>query len=79
MRGNRQIIDDLVAYIHDDVMPAITPGRLRRSLAPDRQRDRPMRGHQRVTDRGGHARVEKVRLLRQWVADMLGATLEIRE
>jgi quinol monooxygenase YgiN len=81
MRGNRQIMDDLVAYIRDDVMSAITrmDGCIGLSLLTDQGTGRCVATSAWQTEEAMHASVEKVRPMRQRVADMLGAIPEIRE
>jgi quinol monooxygenase YgiN len=81
MLGNREIMDDLVTYIRDDVMPAITrmDGCIGLSLLTDRGTGRCVATSAWQSEEAMHASVENVRPMRQRVADMLGATPEVRE
>ena len=81
IRGDRNIIDDLVTYVRDDVMPAITrmDGCIGLSLLTDRWTGRCVATSAWQSEEAMHASVENVRPMRQRVADMLGATPEIRE
>jgi quinol monooxygenase YgiN len=81
MRGNRQILDDLFVYFRDDVMPAITEmdGCVGLSLLIDRDSGRCIATSAWDNEEAMRASAERVRPLRQRVADMLGATPEIQE
>jgi quinol monooxygenase YgiN len=81
IRGDRNIIDDLVTYVRDDVMPAITrmDGCIGLSLLTDHGTGRCVATSAWQSEEAMHASVENVRPMRQRFADMLGATPEIRE
>ena len=78
IRGDRNIIDDLVTYVRDDVMPAITrmDGCIGLSLLTDHGTGRCVATSAWQSEEAMHASVENVRPMRQRFADMLGGVFE---
>jgi heme-degrading monooxygenase HmoA len=81
MRGNPQTVDDLVTYIRDEVMPAITQldGCVGLSVLVDRDDGRCIATSAWETEEAMHAGAERVRALRDRAAEQFGVTPEVQE
>ena len=81
MRGNPQAIDDLMANMRDEVMPAVTEmdGCVGLSLLVDRDTGRCIATSAWETPEAMHASAERVRELRERAAERFGATPEVQE
>jgi quinol monooxygenase YgiN len=81
MRGNPQAVDDLVANMRDEIMPAVTEmdGCVGLSLLVDRDTGRCIATSAWETPEAMHASAERVRTLRDRAAERFGATPEVQE
>jgi hypothetical protein len=81
MRGNPQAVDDLVASVRDEVMPAITQldGFVGLSLLVDRDAGRCIATSAWETEEAMHASAERVRPVCERAAEAFSATVEVHE
>ncbi len=81
IRGNPQAVDDLVAHMQNEVMPAVTgmDGCIGLSLLVDRDTGRCIATSAWETEEAMHASADRVGESRERVARMFGATPEVRE
>ena len=81
MRGSPQAVDDLVAHMRDEVMPAVTEmdGCIGLSLLVDRDTGRCIATSAWETAEAMHAGAEAVTALRDRAAERFGATAEVQE
>jgi quinol monooxygenase YgiN len=81
MRGSPQAVDDLIANMRDEVMPAVTEmeGCVGLSLLVDRDTGRCIATSAWETPEAMHASAERVRALRDSAAQRFGATPEVQE
>ena len=81
MRVRPETLDDLVAYIRDDVMPMITEldGCVGLSLLTDRDTGRCIATSAWETDDAMHASAERVGASRERAVQMFGGTPEVQE
>ncbi len=81
MRARPESVDDLVAYMRDDVMPMVTQleGCIGLSLLTDRDSGRCIATSAWETEEAMRASAERVRESRDRAAEMFGVTPEIQE
>ncbi|HEX2072564.1 MAG TPA: hypothetical protein VHF92_02165 [Geodermatophilus sp.] len=81
VRGNPQAMDDAIAYMRDEVMPAIQEldGFVGLSMLCDRDMGRCIIATSWRTEEAMHASAERVRPQRNRLTEMLGGTPEVQE
>ena len=81
MRVGPETLDDLIAYIRDDVMPMVThlDGCVGLSLLTDRDTGRCIATSAWETDHAMHASAEQVSASRERAAEVFGGTPEVQE
>jgi quinol monooxygenase YgiN len=81
MRGDPHAVDDLVAIVRDEVMPAVTQldGCVGLSLLVDRDAGQAIATSAWESEEAMHASAEQVRATRERTVERFGATAEVQE